>query len=431
MLIPSPDFNIFIRFEMKQKTSNKLLKPTKPMSKYSKRIAVIHYGEIALKGKNRSFFEGKLRRNIKKALRGIELDDIERLRGRMLVNISEKDKEAIAAERLKKVFGITHFSFGVAVSKDLDEIKKAAWSLLKDKNFASFKINTQRAQKEFHMTSVEVNKEVGDYVQARCGKRVDLTNPEATCYIEIAGPYALIYTKKIAGPRGLPVGVSERAVSLLSSGIDSPVASYLMLKRGVDLIYVHFHSQPYTSKASQENAENLAAILNQYQFRSRVYFIPFIEIQREIMAKAPSELRVLLYRRYMVRLAERVAQMEHARALVTGENVGQVASQTLSNIGVVADVTSLPILRPLAGFDKEEIIQMAKEIGTFEISIAPYEDCCSLFVPKHPATSASPKTVANAEKLLEVEDLMDRALEEAEFRVLQLRNKKCKAKRHG
>ncbi|MFQ5865840.1 MAG: tRNA uracil 4-sulfurtransferase ThiI [bacterium] len=391
------------------------------MTNYLKKCTVIHYGEIALKGKNRSFFEGKLRRNIKKALQGIEVDDIERLRGRMLIHFSAKVQEGEVTERLKKVFGITHFSLGVAVSKDLEEIKKAAWSLLKDESFASFRIDTRRAQKEFPMTSVEVNKEVGAYIQERCGKRVDLTNPGVTCYIEVAGPYALIYCNKTAGLRGLPVGVSERGVSLLSSGIDSPVASYLMLKRGVDLIYVHFHSQPYTHKASQENTENLVAILNQYQFRSKVYFVPFIEIQKEIMAKAPSELRVLLYRRYMIRLAESIAKMEHATALITGENIGQVASQTLSNIRVVAEVTRLPIFRPLAGFDKEEIIQMAKVIGTFDISIQPYEDCCSLFVPKHPATSASPRSLAQAEKLLVVDDLMEKALEEAEVKVLSFR----------
>ncbi|MFQ5824226.1 MAG: tRNA uracil 4-sulfurtransferase ThiI [bacterium] len=388
------------------------------MSDYHKKCTVIHYGEIALKGGNRSFFEAQLRKNIKKALKGFEIESIERLQGRMLVYLTDNTHEKAVAEKLTKVFGITHFSFGFAVSKVLDEIKEAAWSLLKNKTFSSFKIDTRRAQKEFPMTSVEINKAIGAYVQERSGKKVDLTNPEVTCFIEIAGPYALIYIYKIAGLRGLPVGVSERAVSLLSSGIDSPVASYTMLKRGVDLIYAHFHSQPFTSKASQENSENLVKILNQFQFRSKIYFVPFIEIQKEIMAKAPTELRVLLYRRNMVRLAERIAEIEKAKALVTGESVGQVASQTLSNLRVVSEVTSLPILRPLAGYDKEEIIQLAKEIGTYEISIEPYEDCCSLFVPKHPETSAEPKTLANAEKLLEVRDLMDRALKEAEVKVL-------------
>lgn len=388
------------------------------MSKHLKKIVVIHYGEIALKGENRSFFEGRLRKNIKIALQGIKSVGIERLHGRMLVHFPFNDPEEAIKERLKNVFGITHFSFGVAVSKDLDEIKEAAWSLLKEKKFASFKIETRRAQKEFPMNSMEVNREVGAYIQMQCGQRVDLTNPEITCYVEIAGPYALLYTDKIMGLRGLPVGVSERAVSLLSSGIDSPVASYKMLKRGVKLIYAHFHSHPYTSKASQENTEHLVKILNKFQFHSKIYFIPFIEIQKEIMAKAPAELRVLLYRRYMIRLSERIAKIEKAKALVTGENVGQVASQTLSNICVVGEVTSLPILRPLAGYDKEEIIQLAKDIGTYEISIEPYEDCCSLFVPKHPETSAHPKTLYQAEKRLDVRELLDKAMEEVEVKIL-------------
>lgn len=388
------------------------------MKEYPRKCVIIHYGEIALKGGNRNFFERKLKENVKGAIQGIEIEGIERLRGRMLVHLSNNRDNETVVEKLSKIFGITNFSFGVAVAKDLDAIKRAAWFLLKEKKFTSFKIETRRAQKEFPKTSMEVNIEVGAYVQEQCGQRVDLTNPEATCYIEIAGPYALLYTKKIAGPRGLPVGVSERAVSLISSGIDSPVASYKMLKRGVDLIYAHFHSQPFTSKTSQENSERLIKILNRFQLRAKVYFIPFIGIQKEIMAKAPPELRVLLYRRYMIRLAERITKIEKAKALVTGESVGQVASQTLSNIRVVGVVTSLPILRPLAGYDKEEIIQLAKDIGTYKISIEPYDDCCSLFVPNHPETSAKPETLSKAEKLLDMNTLMDRAMEDAEVKIL-------------
>ncbi|RMD94858.1 MAG: tRNA 4-thiouridine(8) synthase ThiI [Calditrichaeota bacterium] len=383
-----------------------------------KNCIVIHYGEIALKGENRSYFEGRLKRNIKRALSGIPTHEFERLHGRMLVFLPDDFSQEQVIERLQKVFGITHFSFALALEKEIEKIKEAAWTLMQNQSFDSFKIETRRAQKEFPMTSVEVNREVGAYVQKRCNKRVDLTNPEVTCYIEISGPYALVYVEKIPGLRGLPVGVSERAVSLLSSGIDSPVASYLMLKRGVDLIYVHFHSQPYTNRASQENAERLVKILNQYQFRSKIYFVPFIDIQRQIMAQAPAELRVLLYRRYMVRLAEQIAHREKATALVTGESVGQVASQTLSNMRVVEEVTKLPVLRPLAGFDKEEIIKKAKAIGTFEISIAPYEDCCSLFVPQKPATKAKPEQLQEAESRLTMDDLLEKALQNAEIKIL-------------
>ncbi len=379
---------------------------------------VIHYGEIALKGKNRLFFENKLKNNIKRALKGIKIKEIERLRGRFVIHLGDVTIENDIAEKLKNIFGIAHFSLGMAISKNIDNIKDTAWALLQNNNFKSFKIDTRRAQKEFALNSMEINKQVGAFVQEKCRKKVDLTNPEATCFIEIAGPYALIYTHKQPGLRGLPVGVSERAVCLLSSGIDSPVASYFMLKRGVTLIYAHFHSQPFTSMASQENTERLAQILTQFQFRSKIYFLPFIDIQKEIMAKAPTELRVLLYRRYMIRLSDRIAKIEKATALITGENVGQVASQTLSNIRVVGEVTSLPILRPLAGFDKEEIIQQAIKIGTFDISIEPYEDCCSLFIPQNPETKAHPETLFKAEKLLDVDDLMNRCLEQAELKII-------------
>lgn len=384
------------------------------MSTDKKIIVVIHYGEIALKGRNRLFFENKLKANIKKALHGVKVNEIQRLRGRLVINFKEPVDEKVIRDELQRVFGISHFGFGVAAENEIDAIQETAWHLLEDKEFDSFKIDSRRAQKEFPLNSMEINKRVGAFVQEKCRKKVNLTAPGIACYIEITEKAALLYAEKIPGLRGLPVGVSEKAVCLLSSGIDSPVASYLMLKRGVRLIHAHFHSQPFTSKASQENTARLVQILNRYQFRSKVYFVPFIDIQKEIMAKAPARLRVLLYRRYMVRLAERIAKTEKATALVTGENVGQVASQTLSNIRVVGEVTELPILRPLAGFDKEEIIQHARKIGTFEVSIEPYEDCCSLFVPENPETRADPKMLLDAEKRLDLKELMDRAMEQAE-----------------
>ncbi|MCG8607391.1 tRNA 4-thiouridine(8) synthase ThiI [bacterium] len=388
------------------------------MATEPRHCVIIHYSEIALKGNNRVFFERKLRGNIKKALVNFEFGDIERLRGRFVIHLRGDGDRRQISEKLRKVFGIAYFSFGLAVEKDLVQIKKTAWALIKEFEFDSFRIAARRAQKEYEFTSVEINQHVGAYVQEKCGKRVDLRNPEATCYIEIAGPYALVYSQKVKGAGGLPVGVSEQAVSLLSSGIDSPVASYLMLKRGVRLIYAHFHSHPYTNRASQENVVRLVKLLSQYQFRSKIYLLPFIDIQKQIMASAPADLRVLLYRRYMIRLAERIAAQEGASALITGENVGQVASQTLSNLRVVGEVTALPILRPLAGFDKEEIIQYARRIGTFEISTAPYEDCCSLFVPDNPHTKARPRMLAGAEKALHLQDLMKQILNQAEVRVI-------------
>jgi len=385
-----------------------------------KKVIIVHYGEIALKGKNRIFFENKLIKNMKLALRHVEIDAVHRLRGRIIIAFKADVRAEEVIPCLQKVFGIVHFSIGVAVEKDLQRFKEVAWQLMQEQPFQSFRIATKRAQKEFPLTSVEINREVGAYVYARCQKKVDLKKPDLACYIEITEKGAFIYTEKIPGLRGMPSGVSEKAVSLLSSGIDSPVASYLMIKRGVRLVFAHFHSQPYTNVASQENTEKLVQLLTQYQFHSKVYFVPFIDIQKEIMAKAPSELRVLLYRRYMIRLSERIARQEGAVALVTGENVAQVASQTLSNIRVVGEVTALPILRPLAGFDKEEIIQLAHTIDTFAISTAPHEDCCSLFVPQNPATKARPADLHRAERLLDMEALLDEAMQHAETKTFSV-----------
>lgn len=382
-------------------------------------IVVVHYGEIALKGENRVFFEKQLIRNIKRVLPRGSIDAIKRQRGRVIIHLTCDAGECDAEARLRRVFGIANFGFGVEVPKDLDAIKEVGWELLRDMNFDSFRVEARRAQKDFPFNSMQINQEVGAYIYEKCQKRVDLSNPQATLFVEVTESSIFLYTRKIQGIRGLPVGVSERAVCLLSSGIDSPVASYLMLKRGVNLIYAHFHSQPFTNPASQENTERIVQVLNQYQFTSKVYFIPFIDIQKEIMAKAPSELRVLLYRRYMVRLSERIARLEKARALVTGENVAQVASQTLSNIRVVGEVTSLPILRPLAGFDKQEIVELAKRVGTYEISIAPYEDCCTLFVPDNPATKAHPRSLADAERELVTPALVDDAMSRAEIKTLK------------
>ena len=241
-----------------------------------------------------------------------------------------------------------------------------------------------------------------------------MDNPDLTCFIEIAPQRIFIYAEKISAPGGLPVGSNERAVSLISSGIDSPVASYKIMKRGVKLTYVHFHSQPYTNRNSQRNTEDLVRLLTRHQYVSDLYLVPFVEIQRHIMTRAPASYRVILYRRAMLRIAEDIAQKVDALALVTGENVGQVASQTLSNMRVIEEVTPLPILRPLAGDNKEEIINEARRIGTYQISIEPYEDCCSVFVPKHPETRANLEKVREIESTLDLAPLIEQTLEQTE-----------------
>jgi len=368
-----------------------------------KKVIIIHYGEIAIKGENRTFFEKKLVKNIKNSIKSQDYEQIKRLRGRIVIYLTDLADKVVLEAQLKNVFGIAYFSFGVSVDRDIELIKKQAWQLVARREFDTFCIRTKRAQKDFPLNSVEISQEVGGFVFEQCQKKVDLNNPHVAIYIEITEKEALLFTHKIEGLRGLPVGVGERAISLLSSGIDSPVSSYLMLKRGVQLVYVHFHSYPYTSQASQENTERLVTTLCKLQYHSKVYFVPFIDIQKEIMAKAPAQYRVLLYRRYMIRIAEAIAEKERCRALVTGENVGQVASQTLTNIWSVGQVATLPILRPVAGFDKEEIIEVAKEIETFKLSTEPHGDCCSIFLPQNPATKSRLEDILKEEKKINMD----------------------------
>ncbi len=380
---------------------------------------VIHYHEIALKLGNRRFFELQLRRNILRATNPLGVKDVLRLSGRMLCLFAPgaDEKKIIAA--LQKVFGIAYFAPAVKLKQDLAEIKAVALNLLAGKKIDSFKVETKRSQKHFPITSPQLNAEVGEHILGHFPGRVDLAQPELILRIEIVDNYALMYTDRIEGPGGLPVGTSERAVCLISGGIDSPVAAYKMMKRGVKLIFVHFHSAPFTSAASQRNVERLVELLNAYQYRSKLYLVPFAEIQQHIVAQAAPSYRVILYRRAMIRIAEVIAAQNYAYALITGENVSQVASQTLVNMNVINQAATLPILRPLAGDDKQEIIAAAQRIGTFEISTEPFEDCCSLFVPPHPETRAKLPVVQEFEAKLDLPPLIEQAIKKTlqkEFR---------------
>jgi thiamine biosynthesis protein ThiI len=293
-------------------------------------------------------------------------------------------------------------------------MEQNAWELIRKRPFASFRVDTRRGQKTFPHTSVEINQRVGAYIKDKSGARVDLEKAERTCWIEISEHYALMYTERQRGPGGLPAGTSGKVIVLLSGGIDSPVAAWKMIKRGCRAVFVHFHSFPYTNKESQEKAKQIAARLAEYQFRSKLYLIPFAEVQRHIMVDTPIETRVILYRRYMMRLAEQIANRERVRVLVTGDSVGQVASQTIENIDVISRAVPMPILRPLVGDDKVDIVDLARHIGTYDISIQPDQDCCSLFVPKHPETKAGIQQVEESEKRLEVAEAMKQALDSAE-----------------
>ncbi len=378
------------------------------------RFILIHYHEIGLKGKNRGKFERRLMTNINRALKDVPCGKLERLSGRMMLALTSESPIDVIRERLSKVFGIANFSEAVVAKRNIEAIRETTWALAQKADFQSFKIVTRRGDKTFPLNSDQINRDVGKHIQTLSGARVLMDNPDLTCFIEIAPQRIFIYAKKIPAPGGLPVGSNERAVSLISSGIDSPVASYKIMKRGVKLTYVHFHSQPYTNRNSQRNTEDLVRLLTRHQYVSDLYLVPFVEIQRHIMTRAPASYRVILYRRAMLRIAEAVAQKVDALALVTGENVGQVASQTLSNMRVIEEVTPLPILRPLAGDNKEEIINEARRIGTYQISIEPYEDCCSVFVPKHPETRANLEKVREIESTLNLAPLIEQTLEQTE-----------------
>lgn len=367
---------------------------------------LIRYHEIALKKGNRRYFVELLRRNLLAAVKDLGIKEIRNLPARLLMTFkSDYDPETVIA-RIKPVFGVANFSLVERAEKDVEALRRRILQALEGKVFSSFRIETQRGDKEFPLISPEINRQLGGAVKEFSGARVDLGNPEFTVVVEILPRDAFFGFDKIAGAGGLPVGVSGRAVALISGGIDSPVAAYRMMQRGCRLIFVHFHSAPYLDKTSQEKARQLVSELTRRQFHSRLYLIPFGEIQRQIVAAVARPLRVVLYRRMMLRIAEQVARREKAKALVTGESLAQVASQTLDNMAVIEQAARLPILRPLVGMDKQEIIDQARRIGTYDISSVPDQDCCQLFVPKHPATKAQPRDIEEDESRIDIEELV-------------------------
>ena len=367
---------------------------------------LIRYHEIALKKGNRRYFVELLRRNLLAAVKDLGIKEIRNLPARLLMTFkSGYDPETVIA-RIKPVFGVANFSLVERAEKDVEALRSRILQALEGKVFSSFRIETQRGDKEFPLISPEINRRLGGAVKEFSGARVDLGNPEFTVVVEILPRDAFFGFDKIAGAGGLPVGVSGRAVALISGGIDSPVAAYRMMQRGCRLIFVHFHSAPYLDKTSQEKARQLVSELTRRQFHSRLYLIPFGEIQRQIVAAVARPLRVVLYRRMMLRIAEQVARREKAKALVTGESLAQVASQTLDNMAVIEQAARLPILRPLVGMDKQEIIDQARRIGTYDISSIPDQDCCQLFVPKHPATKAQPRDIEEDESRIDIEELV-------------------------
>lgn len=378
------------------------------------RSILIRYHEIALKKGNRPYFVELLRRNLASSVSGLGLKEIKNLPGRLLLLFDEKaDREEII-DRVRWVFGVANFSFVESALRDLEILKSKILASIDRRQFDSFRIVTKRGDKDFPLTSPEINRDIGAAVKERSGARVDLINAELTVSIEILPRNAYFGFDKIVGAGGLPVGASGRALSLISGGIDSPVAAYRMMQRGCQLVFVHFHSTPYLDKTSQEKVRELVTLLTRHQFFSRLYLVPFGEIQRQIVASVLRPLRVIFYRRMMMRIADAIARKERADALVTGESLAQVASQTLKNLSVIEKATPLLVLRPLVGMDKQEIINQARKIGTFETSTIPDQDCCQLFVPRHPATKAELVNVEKAESRLDLAALTQLGAENAE-----------------
>lgn len=368
---------------------------------------VCHYGEIALKGENRSFFEKKLLFALREALPGSKIISP---RGRIVITTSIDD----AKERLKKIPGIDYFFEAEIVESSVGVIEEKILTLLQKKEFNTFRVTVKRSDKSFPVPSPEFASSLGSSIVNNTQKKVDLFSPELTIYVEINRENSYIYFNKIKGVSGIPVSSSGKAVALISGGIDSPVASFCMMKRGLKIVFVHFHSYPSTSKQSIEKVEELVKKLSAFQGRSILYLVPFNNIQKEIMINTKEKLRVLLYRRFMMRIAERVAKKEKAKALVSGESLGQVASQTIENIQVTGEVVGMPVFRPLIGSNKEEIISIARKIDTYETSILPEEDCCVRFLPQKPEVKGKSLEVKQEEDILNGEELIEKALEEAE-----------------
>jgi len=381
------------------------------------RDIIVHYAEVALKGRNRPRFLKQLVHNLWLALRGQPVEEIRRLSGRIWVRAKPGEtlgKEAL--DRVGMVFGVATYASAQRCDLDIEAIGAVAWEMVKDRTYASYRVSARRAFKTIPLTSLVVNVEVGSYLMQRRPAKVKMQGADVEVHVELMPNAAFVYVDRFRGPGGLPVDVSGTVGCLLSGGIDSPVAAARMQRRGLRQVFVHFHSAPFHSRASQEKAIELAEHLARHQFHAVLYLVPFGELQRTIVEEAPAPMRVLLYRRFMLRIAAQLSKKDGARALVTGESLGQVASQTLRNMAVIEDAAPIPVLRPLVGYDKSEIIEESQALGTYETSIQPDQDCCTLFMPKEPETRGYLPTVLAAENALDVQGLCDAAIAQTERR---------------
>jgi tRNA uracil 4-sulfurtransferase len=374
---------------------------------------VVHYQEIALKGNNRPWFVARLARNLRTATEGVGVRQVRVLMGRIELVLDESADWNAVRDRVSRVFGVANFAKAGSTPLDVDAIAAEILKDLGDPQVSTFRVSARRADKRFPLTSPQIEREVGGRIKEARGWTVDLGNPELTIYVEALTDEAFYYFGKEPGAGGLPAGTSGRVACLLSGGIDSPVAAWRVMRRGCRVLFVHFHSYPILSRASQEKVRELVTLLTRYQYDSRLLLVPFGEIQQQVVLSVAPPLRVVIYRRLMMRIAEALARRHRAQALVTGEVVGQVASQTLENLTAINQVVTMPVLRPLIGTDKDEITAEAERLGTYPISIIPDQDCCTLFTPRHPATKARAGDVLRAEAGLPIDDIVNRAVDSA------------------
>lgn len=382
---------------------------------------VAHYHEIGLKGRNRNFFEDALARNLRRALRGTGYKRIRNGFGRVVIDLEPRALSEEVITRAARVFGLAYVGLGVRVAPDMEAIAQAALQLIQEEPFDSFRVRARRTHSSFEHSSAEINIDIGQRIVDATGGRVDLKNADATIWVEMFGNSGVVYRRRQKGQGGLPVGVSGRMLALLSGGIDSPVAAWRMARRGADVQFVHFHGQPFTDPSSVRQAIELAEVLARYQLKSTIHLIPLADAQREIVTHAPAHLRVVLYRRTMMRIAAGLAKDLGAQALITGDSLGQVASQTIENIRTVdAALDGVQVLRPLIGMDKQEIVDEATRIGTYDISTRGYQDCCVLFEPRSPATRSNAGVATGAESELDIDALVGKALAQRETREFEL-----------
>jgi thiamine biosynthesis protein ThiI len=374
---------------------------------------IVHYQELALKGRNRPWFIHTLVRNLRAVLVDLDVVRVQALMGRIEIRLGPSAPWPTVRERLQRLPGIANFLQATHVAPDIDAIADGIVAQLPGRTATSFRIAARRADKRFPIPSPEIERIIGRRVQDATGWPVDLETPGRRIYVEIVTNDAFYAFEKERGSGGLPVGTSGKVLCLLSGGIDSPVAAWRVMRRGCRTLFVHFHSYPILSRVSQEKVREIARILTERQLRSRLYLVPFGAVQQQIVVAVPPPLRVVTYRRLMVRIAERIARDEGAHALVTGDVIGQVASQTIENLMVVESAATMPILRPLIGFDKDEITAEAARLGTYGVSIVPDDDCCTLFTPRFPATRADRRAAMSAEAALDIEALVATAVRDA------------------